>query len=184
MKFNGLFLAIACATAAGGSQAANPINDSLAWSADLRGGYFSAERDDRDGSTDVTDEFRARIRPADILGRARTWIARPNDHFSNFISADLRSYMTESTINDIAAAMANDLEAPAASLNPDLGAMLAELRAQGLHAILSDSGPTIAILTDRASLRALADELKSRYPHITVLTAYGPAAGAHVGKVD
>lgn len=48
-------------------------------------------------------QFRARIRPADILGRARTWIARPNDHFSNFISADLRSYMTESTINDIEA---------------------------------------------------------------------------------
>mgnify|MGYP000852730649 CR=1 FL=1 len=48
-------------------------------------------------------QFRARIRPADLLERSRAWIARPNDHFSNFISADLRSYMTESTINDIEA---------------------------------------------------------------------------------
>ncbi|NLW13115.1 MAG: 4-(cytidine 5'-diphospho)-2-C-methyl-D-erythritol kinase [Trueperella sp.] len=97
---------------------------------------------------------------------------------------ELRAALSSGSINDIAAAMANDLEAPAASLNPDLGAMLAELRAQGLHAILSGSGPTIAILTDPASLRALADELDSRYPHITALTAYGPAAGAHVRKVD
>lgn len=46
-------------------------------------------------------QFQARIRPQQILDRARTWIARPNDHFSNFINTDLRSYLTDSTINDL-----------------------------------------------------------------------------------
>lgn len=34
----------------------------FSFSGDVRGGYFSADRDDRDGSQDTTDEFRLRVR--------------------------------------------------------------------------------------------------------------------------
>ena len=57
-----LLLGCGCATLAVTAQAANPINDTLSWSGDLRGGYFTLHRDDRNGSSDITDEFRARIR--------------------------------------------------------------------------------------------------------------------------
>lgn len=80
--------------------------------------------------------------------------------------------------------MVNDLEEPAASLNPELGQMLGQLRADGLHAILSGSGPTIAVLTDPDSLHAIAQQLAARYPHTTVLAACGPAAGAHVREAE
>ena len=62
MKLQICYLACCSAALAASALAANPINDTLSWSADLRGGYFSAERDDRNGTTDVTDEFRARLR--------------------------------------------------------------------------------------------------------------------------
>ena len=57
-----ILLSCGCATLALSAQASNPINDTLAWSGDLRGGYYSLHRDDRDGTSDITDEFRARIR--------------------------------------------------------------------------------------------------------------------------
>uniref|UniRef100_UPI003A8CCBC0 tubulin-like doman-containing protein n=1 Tax=Corynebacterium variabile TaxID=1727 RepID=UPI003A8CCBC0 len=55
------------------------------------------ERESRPGS------FKARIRPAQLLQRARLWIQRPDYHFSKFISTDLRSYMTQDeATNDVA----------------------------------------------------------------------------------
>ncbi|WP_151549558.1 MULTISPECIES: tubulin-like doman-containing protein [Corynebacterium] len=39
--------------------------------------------------------FKARIRPKDLLERARMWVVRPGESFERFISADLRSYMTQ-----------------------------------------------------------------------------------------
>ena len=57
-----LLLSCGCAALAINVQAANPINDTLSWSGDLRAGYFTLHRDDRNGSSDVTDEFRGRIR--------------------------------------------------------------------------------------------------------------------------
>lgn len=46
--------------------------------------------------------FSARIRPADLLERARMWIGRSGYHFERFISMDLRSYMTQDeTVNDV-----------------------------------------------------------------------------------
>ncbi|MFP5506061.1 MAG: hypothetical protein ACLGH6_07670, partial [Gammaproteobacteria bacterium] len=62
MKLSRLLLACGCAALSVNAQAANPITDTLSWSGDLRGGYFTLHRDDRNGSSDVTDEFRARIR--------------------------------------------------------------------------------------------------------------------------
>ncbi|MDO5097457.1 MAG: tubulin-like doman-containing protein [Corynebacterium sp.] len=46
--------------------------------------------------------FAAKIRPADLLGRARSWINRTGYHFERFISMDLRSYMTQDeSVNDV-----------------------------------------------------------------------------------
>lgn len=39
-------------------------------------------------------QYRARIRPADLLGRARDWINRRDYEFHKFNSVDLRSYLT------------------------------------------------------------------------------------------
>ncbi|MFR9881560.1 tubulin-like doman-containing protein [Corynebacterium striatum] len=39
-------------------------------------------------------QYRARIRPADLLGRARNWINRRDYEFHKFNSVDLRSYLT------------------------------------------------------------------------------------------
>ena len=54
------------------------------------------ERESRPGS------FTAKVRPNELLQRARLWIQRPDYHFHKFISTDLRSYMTQDeTINDV-----------------------------------------------------------------------------------
>ncbi len=97
---------------------------------------------------------------------------------------DLRTALQSGSLNDVAALMVNDLETPAVSLKPELGTMLNELREDGLRAILSGSGPSIAVLTDPASMNPLAHELTARFPHTTVLTAYGPAAGAHIREAE
>ncbi|NOY62154.1 MAG: hypothetical protein GXP10_03175 [Gammaproteobacteria bacterium] len=39
------------------------ISDNVTLSGDVRIGFFSLDRDDRDGSQDTTDEWRLRIRP-------------------------------------------------------------------------------------------------------------------------
>ena len=98
MNINKMIFSASCLALAAGAHGANPINDTLAWSADLRGGYFSAERDDRDGSTDVTDEFRARIRLGLEARLAEGWRAKArfagrystyqnDNHFQLFSSA-------------------------------------------------------------------------------------------------
>ncbi|WP_126416191.1 4-(cytidine 5'-diphospho)-2-C-methyl-D-erythritol kinase [Trueperella bialowiezensis] len=99
-------------------------------------------------------------------------------------TADLREALSRGTLDDVAALAVNDLEPAAASLKPELGAMLSELRAGGLHALLSGSGPTIAVLAEPAQLPGLAADLAARYPACSVLTAYGPAAGAHVREAE
>ncbi|MFA7523245.1 MAG: porin [Halothiobacillaceae bacterium] len=98
MKSRALLVSCGCLAMASASQAANPINDTLSWSADLRGGYFSSDRDARDGSSDTTDELRARIRlgleaelndswraKARFAGRYSTY--ENNNHFKFFTSA-------------------------------------------------------------------------------------------------
>lgn len=76
MKLKTLLLTFSGLAGTTSGHAANPINDTLAWSADLRGGYYSLERDDRDGSTDVTDEFRARLRLRLDAKLGAAWRAR------------------------------------------------------------------------------------------------------------
>ncbi|WP_313504682.1 tubulin-like doman-containing protein [Corynebacterium variabile] len=76
-------LAVAASSRAGGNRAGWVSRHLVA----SRG--TGEERESRPGS------FKARIRPAQLLQRARLWIQRPDYHFSKFISTDLRSYMTQ-----------------------------------------------------------------------------------------
>lgn len=62
MNITRLLLGCGGAALAVTAQAANPITDTLSWSGDVRGGYYTLHRDDRNGTSDITDEFRARIR--------------------------------------------------------------------------------------------------------------------------
>jgi hypothetical protein len=39
-------------------------------------------------------QYRIRVRPAEVLDRARAWIRRPNEPFDLFISQSLRDYVT------------------------------------------------------------------------------------------
>ncbi|MGP5589794.1 tubulin-like doman-containing protein [Corynebacterium variabile] len=76
-------LAVAASSRAGGNRAGWVSRHLVA----SRG--TGEERESRPGT------FKARIRPAQLLQRARLWIQRPDYHFSKFISTDLRSYMTQ-----------------------------------------------------------------------------------------
>lgn len=77
--------------------------------------------------------------------------------------------------------MINDLEEAALSLRPDLRQTLRTLRAKGHFALLSGSGPTIAVLADTAEQAdVLATEFDALLPHHGVLRADGPAGAAHV----
>ncbi|HSH29595.1 MAG TPA: hypothetical protein VK971_06775 [Thiohalobacter sp.] len=82
----------------GAAHGVDPITENLGWSGDLRGGYYSLHRDDRDGSEDITDEFRARIRLALEARLGPAWSAKArvagrystyenDNHFQIFTSA-------------------------------------------------------------------------------------------------
>ena len=81
----------------------------------------------------------------------------------------------------LAAALHNDLEAPALDLRPALGDLIAHGESEGaLRGMVSGSGPTVVFLCwsgDHA--RSLADTLLGDDLPV-VLVANGPVAGAHV----
>jgi 4-diphosphocytidyl-2-C-methyl-D-erythritol kinase len=81
----------------------------------------------------------------------------------------------------LAAALHNDLEAPALDLRPALGDLIAHGEAEGaLRGMVSGSGPTVAFLCWSADhARSLADTLQDDDLPV-VLVANGPVAGAHV----
>jgi 4-diphosphocytidyl-2-C-methyl-D-erythritol kinase len=82
----------------------------------------------------------------------------------------------------LAAALANDLQAPALALRPDLGrALRATQEAGAAAALVSGSGPTVAGLArdDRHALR-LAAELAGAGIFRTVRAVHGPVPGARV----
>jgi 4-diphosphocytidyl-2-C-methyl-D-erythritol kinase len=81
----------------------------------------------------------------------------------------------------LAAALHNDLEAPAIDLRPELGELIAHGEAEGaLRGMVSGSGPTVLFLCESGDhARALADLLQGEDLPV-VLVANGPVAGAHV----
>jgi 4-diphosphocytidyl-2-C-methyl-D-erythritol kinase len=81
----------------------------------------------------------------------------------------------------LAAALHNDLEAPAIDLRPELGQLIAHGEAEGaLRGLVSGSGPTALFLCESGDhARAFADRLQGDDLPV-VLVANGPVAGAHV----
>jgi 4-diphosphocytidyl-2-C-methyl-D-erythritol kinase len=81
----------------------------------------------------------------------------------------------------LAAALHNDLEAPALDLRPELGDLIARGEADGaLRGMISGSGPTVVFLCENGDhARALADGLQDDDLPV-VLVANGPVSGAHV----
>jgi 4-diphosphocytidyl-2-C-methyl-D-erythritol kinase len=82
----------------------------------------------------------------------------------------------------LAAALANDLQAPAVSLRPDLRrALRAAEQAGALAAMVSGSGPTVAALVEDgdAAVR-LAAELAGQGVFRTVRAVHGPVPGARI----
>ena len=82
----------------------------------------------------------------------------------------------------LAAALANDLQAPALALRPELGSALRAMTDAGaLAALVSGSGPTVAALArdERAAVR-LAAELAGAGLFRTVRAVHGPVPGARL----
>ncbi|NPC97400.1 4-(cytidine 5'-diphospho)-2-C-methyl-D-erythritol kinase [Nocardioides sp. zg-DK7169] len=89
-------------------------------------------------------------------------------------------------VDALAAALHNDLQAPALDLRPELGALIARGEEAGaLRGLLSGSGPTCLFLCrDGDHAREVAAALDAGdpgdHPHPTVLVANGAVSGAHL----
>jgi 4-diphosphocytidyl-2-C-methyl-D-erythritol kinase len=94
------------------------------------------------------------------------------------VVAALRSGPTES----LAAALANDLQAPALALRPELARGLrAAIEAGAAAALVSGSGPTVAALAeDEQDAVRIAAELAGAGVFRTVRAVYGPVPGARL----
>ena len=82
----------------------------------------------------------------------------------------------------LAAALANDLQAPALALRPELArALRTATDAGALAALVSGSGPTVAALAaDEESAIRLAAELAGAGVFRTVRAVHGPVPGARL----
>ena len=96
---------------------------------------------------------------------------------------ELREAVARGDLRATAALMANDLQAPAFSLRPDLEAVVERASRFGATAILSGSGPTVALLaSDAAHADRLAMRAAIEFPKLRAVRANGPAAGACVAE--
>lgn len=97
---------------------------------------------------------------------------------------DLQEALEDSDLEAVGRFMVNDLEQPAFVVRPDIREVLRAAQEYGIRAIMSGSGPTVAVLADDFSTAdAIAGKLSRQFPELTVLRANGPAAGAHVQVV-
>lgn len=96
---------------------------------------------------------------------------------------ELREAVARGDLQATAALMANDLQAPAFSLRPDLEDVVGRASRFGATAILSGSGPTVALLAfDPAHADRLAMRAAIEFPKLRAVRANGPAAGACVAE--
>ena len=104
--------------------------------------------------------------------------AAPAPHLDDALLAALRA----GDPHEVARHLANDLEAPALDLRPELGDVLAAAdRAGALAAVLSGSGPTVAALAvDERHARSVAAVMREAEVARDVLVVTGPAPGARV----
>ena len=95
----------------------------------------------------------------------------------------LRRALEHGSIDDVGALLANDLQAPACQLRPEVGAQIAHIEGAGHRVLLSGSGPTIAVFTAPEQAEELAAQLRADFPY-NIHVAYGPAAGAHIRAAE
>ncbi|MGV0379376.1 4-(cytidine 5'-diphospho)-2-C-methyl-D-erythritol kinase [Corynebacterium lehmanniae] len=99
-------------------------------------------------------------------------------------ATELSQALTSGDVARVAAALHNDLEAPALSMRPVLKRVLGVAGEAGRRAIVSGSGPTVAVLCDDAdTARFAAEHLAERFDGYEVFVAEGPDHGAQVEHV-
>lgn len=99
-------------------------------------------------------------------------------------ATELSQALTSGDVARVAAALHNDLEAPALSMRPVLKRVLGVAGEAGRRAIVSGSGPTVAVLCDDAdAARFAAEHLAERFDGYEVFVAEGPDHGAQVEHV-
>ena len=100
-------------------------------------------------------------------------------------ATDLSQALTSGDVARVAAALHNDLEAPALSMRPVLKRVLGVAAEAGRRAVVSGSGPTVAVLCDDAdAARFAAEHLAEQFDGYEVFVAEGPDHGAVVEKVS
>lgn len=100
-------------------------------------------------------------------------------------STQLSQALTSGDVGRIAAALHNDLEEPALTLRPVLKRVLAAAGDAGRRAIVSGSGPTVAVLCDSAdAARFAAEHVAEQFDAYEVFVAEGPDHGAVVERVS
>lgn len=96
----------------------------------------------------------------------------------------LSQALTSGDATRVAAAMHNDLEGPALAMRPQLDRLLDVAADAGLRAMVSGSGPTVAVLCDSLEhAQWVADHLAERFDGYEVFVAEGPDQGAVVENV-
>ncbi|WP_300048993.1 4-(cytidine 5'-diphospho)-2-C-methyl-D-erythritol kinase [Trueperella sp.] len=98
-------------------------------------------------------------------------------------TAALRRALEQGSVDDVGALLANDLQAPACQLRPEIGAEIGLIEEAGHRVVLSGSGPTIAVFTAPEQAEELAAQLRADFPY-DIHVAYGPSAGAHIRAAE
>ena len=96
-------------------------------------------------------------------------------------TSELSQALTSGDAGRVGAALHNDLEAPALALRPQLTRLLSAARNEGLRAIVSGSGPTVAVLCrDEAHARWVAEQMAEEFVGFEAVIASGPDEGARL----
>lgn len=94
-------------------------------------------------------------------------------------TSELSQALTSGDAQRVAAALHNDLEAPAVTMRPQLARLLTVGNEAGLRAVVSGSGPTVAVLcSDEDHARWVAEHLLEEFPGYEIFVAAGPDQGA------
>ncbi|RTE50275.1 4-(cytidine 5'-diphospho)-2-C-methyl-D-erythritol kinase [Actinobaculum sp. 352] len=94
---------------------------------------------------------------------------------------ELQGTVGTADLRRMAPLMVNDLQEAAFSLYPTLRSIIGKANSYGVAALVSGSGPTVAVLAEDATTAdALAGRLARDFPELTALRADGPAGGAHI----
>lgn len=146
---------------------------------------FDRIAESAEGAGAVAREAAETERPGSVAaGVAGPGCAAEADVAENPASTrELREAVARGDLQATAALMANDLQAPAFSLRPDLEDVVERAGRFGATAILSGSGPTVALLAfDPAHADRLAMRAAIEFPKFQAVRANGPAAGACVAE--